>query len=221
MKTPGAIWAVATVVLLGFAASAKAALLDLTSTDISTDPVANTITFTLTFSGIPSLQVYDPYVRAENEFSIDILSNSTGERRLFGFGNEDLRILSSEYRVEDALHPSVAPFCGRVATPAGYSAITTPRYSGSLLLDLIPYDQEGSVVSITAGFSQLQLNPNCTFEACIDTYSYGAWYGSSADAIVTLTNGQIVPLPCAGWMGMTLLAGMAGLRFLRSASTSK
>ena len=190
MKVSRVVWVTFAAFLFGLVAPAKADSLYLTSTDIPTDPVASTITFALTFSGIPALQTYDPFVRAENEFSIDILTNSTGKQRLFGFGNEDVRILSSEYRVEDALHPSVAPFYGRVATPTGDSAITTPRYSGSLLLDLIPFEQDGPVVSVTANFSQLQLQQNGTFEAYISTYTYGAECGPSADAIVTLSNGQ-------------------------------
>jgi hypothetical protein len=121
------------------------------------------------------LQSYDAYTNAADEFAIDILNVPLDHAFLTGSGGEDLRLLSSQYRVNDSPINS-----GRTATPLGYSAITTPRFAGSLLLDLVPFTEVGSTVTITAPFSQLH-ETDGLFEAALLTYRYGAWSGATTE----------------------------------------
>jgi hypothetical protein len=159
--------------LAAAAARTDAALppLDLISSQVTTDPQAQTVTFFLTFDRAPDLQTYNAYNNAADEFAIDILNQPLTHAVLTGAGGEDVRILSSQYRITD----STVNY-GRVATPLGFAAITTPRFSGSLLLDLVPFDEVGSTITITAPFAQLQ-ETDGFFEATLETYRYGAWSG--------------------------------------------
>lgn len=156
--------------------------LELVTSKVTVDPLAQTITFGLTFDRAPDLQTYNAYTNAADEFAIDILNSPGTEPALVGSGGEDLRLLSSQYRVDG----STANY-GRVATPLGYSAITTPRYAGSLLLDLIPYSQVGSTVTITASYSRL-FETDGVFEATLETYRFGAWSGQTVEIGNAFTN---------------------------------
>jgi hypothetical protein len=159
--------------------------LELVSSSATFDLPTQTITFTLDFDRAPDLQTYNAYTNAADEFAIDILNQPLDHAVLFGSGGEDVRILSSQYRVPDSLVNY-----GRVATPTGFSAITTPRYSGSYLMDLIPYSQIGSTVTITVPYAKL-LETDGLFEATLETYRYGAWSGKDLE-IGTVTFEPIV-----------------------------
>ena len=149
--------------------------IELLSSQVTTDPLARTITFALTFDRAPALQSYNAYANAADEFAIDILNDPLDHPVLTGCGGESLRLLSSQYRVDDS------PInYGRVATPMGYSAITTPRFSGSFLLDLVPFHQAGSTVTITAPYSQLG-ETDGVFEATFESYRFGAWSGRTTE----------------------------------------
>jgi len=149
--------------------------IELLSSQVTADPLARTITFALTFDRAPDLQSYNAFTNAADEFAIDILNDPLDHPLLTGAGGENLRLLSSQYRVDDS-----SINYGRVATPIGYSAITTPRFSGSLLLDLVPFNQVGSTVTITAPYSQLR-ETDGLFEATFESYRYGAWSGSTTE----------------------------------------
>ena len=149
--------------------------IELISSQVTADPLARTITLALTFDRAPDLQSYNAQINAADEFAIDILNVPLDHASLTGSGGEDLRILSSQYRVADSLINS-----GRTATPLGYSAITTPRFAGSLLLDLVPFTEVGSTVTITASYSQLH-EADGLFEATLETYRHGVWSGSISE----------------------------------------
>jgi hypothetical protein len=187
--------------------------IELISSQVTTDPSEKTITFALTFDRVPDLQTYNGYTNAADEFSIDILNHPLKYPVLTGGGGEDVRILSSEYRVADSPINS-----GRVATPIGYSAITTPRNSGSLLLYLVPFRLVGSTVTVTASYAQLK-ETNGRFEAALDTYRYGAWSGITdeigtvhGDPLFTGSSGlasTAAPVPEPASLALLGLGGLA------------
>jgi hypothetical protein len=184
--------------------------LALVSSQAITDPLAQTITFELTFNRAPHLQTYDSYTNAEDEFAIDILNQPLDQPVLFGAGGEDVRILSSQYLVND---PSV-PY-GRAATPSGFSAITTPRFAGSLLLDLVPFTQTGRSVTITAPYSQLH-ETDGLFEATLATYRYGSWSGTTTEIGTVFAGPSFAgnSIPSAPEPASLALLGLGGMALL-------
>ena len=184
--------------------------LELLSSEVTADPLARTITFALTFDRAPDLQSYNAYTNPADEFAIDILNVPLDHPTLTGNGGEDLRLLSSQYRVADSLINS-----GRTATPLGYSAITTPRFAGSLLLDLVPFTEVGSTVTITASFSQLH-ETDGLFEAALSTYRYGTWSGTTTEIGTAFAAPAPMGSPAEAPEPASLaLLGLGGMALLR------
>ena len=176
--------------------------LELLSSKVTANTLAQTITFALTFDRAPDLQTYNAYTNAADEFAIDILNQPQDHPVLTGAGGEDVRLLSSQYRVDDSLINS-----GRIATPLGDAAITTPQYSGSLLLDLVPFNEVGSTVTVTTSFAQLH-ETDGMFEATLETYRYGAWSG------ITSEIGTVFPDPHPAGSGLVAALSRASLAVL-------
>jgi hypothetical protein len=145
--------------------------LELMDAHVTADTNAETVTFSLTFDRVPVLQTYDGNMNAADEFAIDILRTPVTTPSLYGFGGEDLRLLSSTYR-----DLTVSANAGRTPTPLGMSALTTPRFSGSELLSLLPFQLQDTTVTIVAPFSALG-ETDGLFEAVIRTYRWGAVAG--------------------------------------------
>jgi hypothetical protein len=187
---------------------------ELVSSEVTSDALAQTVTFSLHFDRAPDLQTYNAYTNAADEFAIDILNQPLDYAVLSGCGGEDLRILSSQYRITDSLVNY-----GRVATPAGFAAITTPRFSGSLLMELVPFSQVDSTVTIISPWASLH-ETDGLFEATLETYRYGAWSGQTIEigtAVTHVTSAAVqmssVPEPAsAAIIGTGLSAWLLGRR---------
>jgi hypothetical protein len=188
---------------------------DLVGSNVTVDQGAQTITFALRFSRPPNLHTYNAYVNAADEFAIDILNEPLSYPTLYGSGGEDVRILSSQYR-----DPTVTDNYGRLPTPEGWAAITTPRFEGSYLLDLVPEGQIGQKITITTSFAQLH-ETDGVFEAVLETYRYGAWGGMTyeigtvfADPVLTSTPMTTTAVAAAPEPASLAVLGAGGVALL-------
>ena len=173
--------------------------IQLVTSKVTANPITQTITFALTFDRVPFLQEYNEYGNAADEFAIDILNMPLDHESLFGAGGEDVRWLSSTFRIN-----GVQANHGRVSTPPGFSAITTPRFQGSYLERLVPVTVLDTTVTLTASFAALH-ETDGLFEATFESYRYGAWSGHTiqigtvfADPDYLAAGTLQIPEPAAG-----------------------
>jgi len=181
--------------------------LQLMNSSAVADLPTQTITFSLTFNRSPDLQLYDVYNNAADEFAIDILNMPGDHPMLFGAGGEDVRILSSQYR-----DPNIMTNFGRMPTPPGYAAVTTPRNLGSTLETLLPLHINGPMVTFTAPYGTLgEIDGN--FEAVLQTYRYGSWSGQTWEVGTVFTQPPLgagsLPVPEPASVGVMGTAAAA------------